>query len=167
MNDNVYVDFFCFQVLCNVLATSKTFKHDSLMVICEGIVVFLNFSWFGTWRSSNSRKYFTITFMSAKLKLKIRVPGWHDPSVMLPSSSFLIYLVYSTCQLSLPVNKCHLMKTLPFNGQALFFPGNLNQDLTILSLTQIFQYIKAISFSWLLSSKCWPHTRHLVAFKGN
>ena len=129
MNDNVYVDFFCFQFLCNVLATSKTFKHDSLMVICEGIVVFLNFSWFGTWRSSNSRKYFTITFMSAKLKLKIRVPGWHDPSVMLPSSSFLIYLVYSTCQLSLPVNKCHLMKTLPFNGQALFFSQKLKPRL--------------------------------------
>ena len=27
-------------------------------------------------------KYFTILVMSTKLKLKIRVPGWHDPGVL-------------------------------------------------------------------------------------
>ena len=37
----MYVDLFFFQFLCNALATSKTFKDDSLMVIYEGIVVFL------------------------------------------------------------------------------------------------------------------------------
>ena len=55
LNNNVFVDFFCFVFLCNTLATSKTFKDDALMEICEGIVDFLSFSWFEAWWRSNSR----------------------------------------------------------------------------------------------------------------
>ena len=44
---NVYVDFFYFEFLCNALTASKNFKDDALMVMCERIVDFLNFSGFG------------------------------------------------------------------------------------------------------------------------
>ena len=43
---NVYVDFFYFEFLCNAFAASKNFKDDALMVRCERIVDFLNFSGF-------------------------------------------------------------------------------------------------------------------------
>ena len=53
---NGYVDFFYFEFLCNALAASKNFKNDALMIICERIVDFLNFSGFGAGWRSNSNK---------------------------------------------------------------------------------------------------------------
>ena len=53
---NVYVDFFYFEFLCNAFAASKNFKDDALMVRCERIVDFLNFSGSGAWWRSNSNK---------------------------------------------------------------------------------------------------------------
>ena len=53
---NVYVDFSYFEFLCHALAASKNFKDDALMVMCERIVDFLNFSGFGAWWRSNSNK---------------------------------------------------------------------------------------------------------------
>ena len=62
----------------------KPSKNDVVKVMCDGVADFLNFSRFGAyggWIPERYKIFHNISYVN-KYKLKIRVPGWHDPGVL-------------------------------------------------------------------------------------